>query len=144
MQCSITIWFWGKHWTRYITACRPVSMQRPRNKHVLTATNSRATTEELLETVFSARSVPRCYITRTPAELQSVSLWSEHHFQEISYCSATVLQACTWPVSLLRVSATVVTWTGIRGNVFTKLLPRNGHLCWCSYYGCQETWQNIL
>jgi hypothetical protein len=28
--------------------------------------------EELLETVFSTQSMPRGYITRTPAELQSV------------------------------------------------------------------------
>jgi hypothetical protein len=44
-----------------IVACRPVTRWRPRNKQVLTATSPRATIEKLLETVFSARSVPRRY-----------------------------------------------------------------------------------
>jgi hypothetical protein len=42
-------------------ACRTVTRLRPRNKQVPTATSSRATTEEVLETDFSTRSVPRCY-----------------------------------------------------------------------------------
>jgi hypothetical protein len=52
-----------------MVACRDVAMQRPRDrqiyqsffgKHIPAATYTNATTEELLETVFSTRSVPRC------------------------------------------------------------------------------------
>jgi hypothetical protein len=42
------------------------------NRQVLTVTNQHATTEELFEVVFSTRSVPRGYITRTSVEQWSV------------------------------------------------------------------------
>jgi hypothetical protein len=43
-----------------IVACRAVSTQRL-GKHVPTATDTRATIEVLLETLFSTRSVPKSY-----------------------------------------------------------------------------------
>jgi hypothetical protein len=66
----------------YIVVCRPVTRQWPWNKQIPMAVSSRATIEELLEMatspratirelldmVFSLRSVPRGYVTRTPAE----------------------------------------------------------------------------
>jgi hypothetical protein len=48
--------------------CKPVTRQRPRNKHVPISTNPHTTVVELLEKVFSTRSVTRGCITRTPAE----------------------------------------------------------------------------
>jgi hypothetical protein len=49
-----------------IIECRPVTRSRPQNRQVPIA-SPLATIEEVLETVFSALSMPRGYIARTPA-----------------------------------------------------------------------------
>jgi hypothetical protein len=47
------------------------------NKYVPTATNPHATIEELLETVYSTRSVPRCYKQDNLSKLSAVSRISQ-------------------------------------------------------------------
>jgi hypothetical protein len=54
--------YWMYKWVNLfnIVACRVVTGYRPRNKQAPMATSSHAAIEELLETAFSTRSVPRC------------------------------------------------------------------------------------
>jgi hypothetical protein len=84
-------------------------------------------------------------------------MWVMYH---MFHCSNTVCLASgptsrsspviTWHHCKLRhdpllcVRATMLTWPGSHGNVFTELLPLNGCLYWLNHSGFQQTCNNIF
>jgi hypothetical protein len=60
-----------------IVAYRPATKRRPRNTEFPIETSSHATVEGLLETVFPAQSVSRCYNEDTPRAADSCKVVCE-------------------------------------------------------------------